>query len=161
MRRKFWPLFLVLLLLSATVGLLFLALRRRTPASAIRQALQGYPERVIRNWTAISAHETAGWTSRVFQDANNLFGMLLPRGTTTAVGELPYGEHQAIFRSVEDSAKDIRLYMEQRFRYPMDFASLADQVAYMKSKGYFVDSVSNYLAGAQSWYQKLYGTTTA
>lgn len=161
MDRKSSKRFLWLLPLFAIIGLLFLAFRKRpglTPALAIREALAGYPERVIQYWTAISAHETAGWTSRVYKEGNNLFGMTLATKNTTAVGKLPYGEGQAIFNSIADSAKDIRLYMERRFNYPMDFNSMAELVYYMKSKGYFTAPTLEYLASADAWYRKLYGT---
>lgn len=155
-RLKPWP---VLLLLSVVGGLLFLALRKRpsqAPAQEIRKALAGYPDNVIKYWIAISAHETGGWSSRVYKEGNNLFGMTLASKNTTAIGELPYGERQAIYRSIADSAQDIRLYMEKRFKYPASFNSLAELVAYMKSKNYFTDSTLNYLQGADAWYRKLF-----
>lgn len=159
MARKSSKLFLWLLPLLGIIGLLFLALRKRPnqePQEAIRRALNGYPQNVIEYWTAVSAHETNGWTSKVYREGNNLFGMTLASRDTTAIGKLPYGEGQAIYRSVEDSARDIRLYMEKRFNYPVNFSSLAELVAYMKSKRYFEDSTLNYLAGADAWYRKLY-----
>lgn len=117
---------------------------------------------MVDNWIAISAHETAGWTSKVYRDANNLVGMTLAKRkdgsispNTTATGELPYGEHQAIFKNIRSSADDLVLYMQKRFSYPFDFPSLEAQVQYMKSKGYFGDSFANYYASALRWKNQL------
>lgn len=129
--------------------------------AAIRNALAGYPEQTIRNWIAISAHETGGWTSRIYREANNLFGMTLASKNTTAIGRGPYSEGQAMFASIDDSAKDIRLYMEKRFSYPRQFPTLLDQILYMKSKGYFTDSVDNYFTAVEKWKRKFYGDDNA
>lgn len=130
---------------------------RKNPITVIRNTLKraGYSDRVVNNWIAISAHETAGWTSRVYRDANNLFGMTLAGKNTTAVGALPYGEHQAIYNNIQSSADDLVLYLQKRFKYPADFATLRDQVEYMKSKNYFGDSFANYYAGALRWKNEL------
>lgn len=182
MARKSSKPFLMLLLFLATGGLIYLLfayLTRRNQAkagnpmtgqsrpaadlmtgaagAAIRNALAGYPEQTIRNWIAISAHETGGWTSRIYREANNLFGMTLASKNTTAIGRGPYSEGQAIFASIDDSAKDIRLYMEKRFSYPRSFPTLLDQILYMKSKGYFTDSVDNYYNAVSKWKRKFYG----
>lgn len=180
MARKYSKLFLMLLLFLATGGLLYLLFVYLTrsnqatasnslpaksspdistgkPGAAIRNALTGYPEQTIRNWIAISAHETAGWTSRIYREANNLFGMTLASKNTTAIGRGPYAEGQALFASIDDSAKDIRLYMEKRFNYPRQFPTLLDQIIYMKSKGYFTDSVDNYYNAVSKWKRKFYG----
>lgn len=152
--RKHWKYWLIggLLFLGAGLGLL-LWIRRRDPETVIRSTFRkaGISERTINYWLAVSKHETAGFTSRVFQEANNLFGMKLPRGKTTATGALDYGERQAIFPSIKASAQDQLLYMFERFKYPKDFASLLDLVTYMKERGYFEDSLNNYYQGTRKW----------
>lgn len=152
--RKQWKSWLIggLLCLAALLGLI-VWIRKSDPQTVIRSTFSkaGMSEKLIRWWTAIAKHETAGFTSRVYREGNNLFGMKLPRGTTTAVGELPYGERQAIFRNITDSAKDQLLYMTKRFNYPADFASFLDLVTYMKQRGYFEDSLENYYNAARKW----------
>lgn len=81
--------------------------------------------------------------------------MTLAKGNTTAIGSLPYGEHQAIYSSVQSSADDLVLYLTVRYKYPKDFATLEDQVRYMKSKQYFGDSFANYYAATLKWKQDL------
>ena len=77
--------------------------------------------------------------------------MKLPRGETLAIGQLPYGERQAIFRSIEDSAKDQVLFLTKRFHYPPDFTSLLDLIVYMKERGYFEDDLNNYFNAVKKW----------
>jgi len=132
----------------------FLLWRRMSPPQVIRSVFraEGYSDRFIDYWIAISQHETAGWTSRVYREGNNLFGMTRASKNTLAIGALDYGEHQAIYKSIRDSAKDQILYLNVRFHYPREFGSLKDLIDYMKSKGYFGDSVSNYYSAVSRWY---------
>jgi len=154
---KFW---LIAGLVSLVPLLGFLLWRTNNPVTVIRSTFRkaGMSDKLIAWWTAIAKHETANFTSRVYQDARNLFGMTKPsqgayeRGWTTATTEvLPYGEHQVIFRSIGDSAKDQLLFMTKRFNYPPDFASLLELVTYMKQRGYFEDSLDNYYNAVRKW----------
>lgn len=133
-------------------------IRRKDPKAVITRKLTaaGFSDREIQNWIAISAHETAGWTSRVYQEANNLVGMTLASRNTTAIGELPYGEHQAIYTSIESSADDLVLFLTVRYKYPKDFATLEEQIRYMKDRGYFGDSFKNYYAAVLNWKKNLF-----
>lgn len=83
--------------------------------------------------------------------------MKIAKGNTTAIGQLEYGEGQAIFPSVKASAEDIRLYMEKRFKYPRQFNSLKDLVYRMKERAYFEIPAESYYKGVEYWYNKLYG----
>ena len=128
----------------------------RVIAREFRKA--GIPDGDIKLWTAIAKHETAGFTSRVYKDAKNLFGMTKPsqgayeKGWTTATQNvLPYGERQVIFKSIADSARDQTLFITKRFSYPKNFASLLELVTYMKQRGYFTDSLDNYYNAAKKW----------
>lgn len=112
-----------------------------SPSSTIKNLLtkNGYSDRVAKWWVAVSNLETGRWTSKLFKDYNNLFGMKQPmsrftysRGASTS----PPG--YATFGSWDDSVNDLITYMDQRL-YPKDFESIDDMVAFMKSKGYFED----------------------
>lgn len=153
-KRSRW--LLIFSLVSGLIVLAWMWMRSKDPRSVIKRELSnaGFSDRMIAYWIAISQHETAGWTSRVYKEANNLFGMTLASRNTTAIGALPYGEHQAIYKSILDSARDQVLYLTVRFHYPKDFSSLRSLVDYMKAKGYFGDSVSNYYAGVSRWLDK-------
>lgn len=111
------------------------------PQGTIQSLLTGagYSDRVARWWTAVSDLETGTWTSKLFRDYNNLFGMKQPltrfsysRGASTS----PPG--YATFDSQADSVRDLIAYMNQR-NYPQDFNTIDDMVAFMKSKQYFDD----------------------
>lgn len=151
--RKHWKSWLIAGLLSLVLGILVLLKLRNDPTTVIKRtfARAGLSDKLASWWTAIAKHETAGFTSRVYRDGNNLFGMKLPKGETLAIGQLPYGERQAIFRSISDSAKDQVLFLTKRFHYPSDFTSLLDLIVYMKERGYFEDSLDNYYNAVRRW----------
>jgi hypothetical protein len=59
------------------------------------------------------------------------------------------GREYSKFKSVLDSAKDFRLYLEnQNFPVPL---TEAGYVWELKNRGYFEDSYNNYLKGVRSW----------
>lgn len=137
--RGTWVLWLI-----GSLSLLWLFLSGKSssgPSATIQSILtqNGYSDRMARWWTAVSNLETAAWTSKLFKDYNNLFGMKQPltrfsysRGPSLS----PAG--YATFDSQADSVRDLVAYMKE-FNYPKDFSSIDDQVAFMKSKGYFED----------------------
>jgi hypothetical protein len=137
--------------------LLFLFLGGRStssnPAIAITNLLtaKGYSSNVAKWWTAVSNFETAKWTSKLFRMANNLFGMKQPKSrmTLSTGPSIVEGEQWATFSSVEDSVKDLILYMEN-FNYPKDFESLEAMVFFMKGAGYFQEDPIFYLNGVKS-----------
>lgn len=137
-----------------TVGLLSLVaylvyLWRNQPEKVIRREFKrsGVSPRLTDLWVAVAKHETAGFTSRVFREGRNMFGMTLPRGETLAIGKLPYGEGQAIFKSLTDSARDQVLYFTRRFRYPTNITTPESLVENMAGRGYFTSDPRQYLEG--------------
>ena len=142
---------------------LVLFLRGRKKTGSISQQIQdsltaqGYSPSMAKWWAAISAHETGGWTSRAFREGNNLFGMTLPSGQTTAVGLMatPNPEKLAQFKSVDDSIKDLVLFLAVRWKYPKNFDSLQSMLDYMKARIYFTDSMANYSRGVNYWLNKI------
>lgn len=154
-RRKFgmWPILLI--------GLLLLWIRSRSqtmtnPKEMITSTLtsSGINEQTARFWVAVSAHETGGWTSAIFKENNNLFGMRLPSRNTLAVG---VNRGHAVFPSILDSAKDLVLYFDRLNWAQRNFNTIPELVAYMKSKNYFTANESEYRAGVERWYKKIYG----
>lgn len=133
--------------------LLFLFLRSKTssnPQTVISNVLRegGYSDRVAKWWTAVSDLETGGWTSNLYTKNNNMFGMHQPlTRNTLSLG--PDKNGWARFSSITDSVLDLILYM-QTFSYPKDFATVDDMVTFMKSKGYFEEPYTQYLAGVKS-----------
>ena len=153
--RKHWKYWLSAGLLTL-VGLVLWVRMKNDPAAVIKREFRraGLTDQLIAWWTAIAKHETANFTSRVFRDSNNLFSMKLAGKNTTAIGALPYGERQAIFRSVTDSAKDQILFMTRRWNYPKDFASLEQLISYMKARNYFEQNEADYLAAVKQWMKQ-------
>ena len=96
--------------------------------------------------TGQSGHETNGWTSNVWISDNNGFGM----------GYDGTGNYWA-FNSVEDSVSALLGWIggkQSAGTFP-DLSTITDETQYatlLKSNGYYTDSVSNYAAGIQRWF---------
>lgn len=126
------------------------------PQEAIYIAFKnaGYPEAWAQLAIAQSAHETGGWTSAIYKENNNLFGMKQPtERETTATGT---ARGHATFRSIQDSADDFILYLNARKAFTQKFSSPDQYVAWLKSKKYFEDSEKNYLTAVKKWFDKLF-----
>jgi len=110
-------------------------------------------EQTVKFWTAVSDFETGSWTSPIFIQNRNLFGMRLPTSNTTAIGG---ADGHAVFASLQDSVADLILYFN-RLQWPMlNFSTIDALVSMMKSKGYFAAPIGDYLAGVKARYQRLY-----
>lgn len=109
-----------------------------------------------RKWIeAISKHETANYTSKLYKDANNLFGMGMPsvRPTlATPAGVQIENQEMARYPSKSDSVKDFLLWLNYQ-NCPVDFVSPDELIQFMKDKSYFTESFENYLKGVESWIQ--------
>lgn len=152
---------LVLLLIGLPiVCVAFLRKKTFSPEALDKQiqetiTLAGYSPNVAKWFAAVSRHETAGYTSAVLQRDNNLFGMKFPTiRQTTADGKDSSG--YAHYKSTGDSASDLVLYLNAR-NYSRNYASVDALVQAMKDKGYFEDSVANYLRGVKFHLTKLTG----
>lgn len=138
-----------------TIGLLWMMTRKKNSIDAIiKETLTraGYSQRMADMVVAVSKHETGNFTSSLSRRAKNLFGMMQPRRRPTlSIGVTEASEGQfATFKSYEDAAKDFVLYL-QNMKYPKDFADVDSLVSFMRSKGYFTDTLSNYLTGVKRW----------
>jgi len=111
---------------------------------------EGVNEQTIRYWIAVSAFETAGWTSRVFRDSNNLFNLRVPGSD-----RLPYGENQTIYGNLEDSVTGLFKHVLRPYQYPLQYNSIPELVTAMKQRGYFTSGLQSYIDGVVSWYSKL------
>ena len=87
-------------------------------------------------------HETGIFTSPLFLEHNNAFGMKMPtiRDTTaSAMTESGYAHYDTI----EDSIKDLQLYFDA-FNYPDTFETATDYIKFAKDKGYFEEPLKSY-----------------
>lgn len=92
--------------------------------------------------TAQAMHETGIFTSELFLEHNNAFGMKMPsvRDTTaTAMTENGFAHYD----SVEDSIRDLQLYFEN-FNYPDSFENATEYIKFAKEKGYFEAPLKTY-----------------
>lgn len=118
--------------------------------NAITEILQsaGYSSRMASFWVGVSDFETGQWTSPLYVNSFNMFGMKQPKKRETlSIGATTSGF--ARFDSIEDSVRDLVLYMEE-FNYPNDFPNLQAMISFMKSKGYFEESEDFYYKGVLS-----------
>jgi hypothetical protein len=98
---------------------------------------------------AQAAFETGNFTSQIFKENNNLFGMKLAAiRTTLATGE---NRGHAKFNSIVDSIKDFALYHKAR-AYSTVFASLPSYINTLHQKGYFEAEKDAYQKGVELYY---------
>jgi len=149
-------------LVSLLLGLLvlFLIFRRSLPALAktpsqmranqIARSLRDRLKRFsnisdfgIELLVAQARHETGNFTSAIFRESNNFFGMRHPRRRATrSIGV--HREH-ARFQTLDDSVIDMILYLIHFRTNPGDFANVESYVRELKNDGYFEDTEENYL----------------
>lgn len=107
--------------------------------------------------TAQSAHETGNFTSAIFIENNNLFGMKRPAvRKTLATGE---NKGHAVFKTIEDSIKDFQIYF-YNFKYLSSYPSLATYVKSLKRNNYFEASETEYLMGCEHFYNLYFNGST-
>lgn len=104
-------------------------------------------------WTMVSIAETADYTSNLFVNHHNLFGMKHPKKRkTTSIGQTSSGF--ASYNTEEEAILDLVYYM-QEFDYPSNFTTPESQLKFMKAKGYFEEPYEQYWNLLQAWYQKI------
>jgi len=137
----------VLLLIGAVLYLL-----RRRPATIIKRVLTKYSlsQSTINYWIAVSAFETAGWTSQVYRDSNNLFNLIVPGSN-----KLQYGEGQTIYPDPESSAIALWTEVIKPFKYSLNYPSLRSLTDDMATKQYYVSDPLIYYQGCLTWYNRL------
>jgi flagellum-specific peptidoglycan hydrolase FlgJ len=106
----------------------------------------GYDSMMAKLLVAQSRHETGNYKSRLARLANNMFGMQKPRrshtraiGTAWAEGRPNYAK----YGSIEDSTLDV-LDLLKRRNCPFNFKTTYEYAKWLKSKGYYEDSLENY-----------------
>lgn len=113
---------------------------------------KGFSDFMAKVISAQAAFETGNFTSLIWKENNNLFGMKEPQvRDTTATGT---NRNHATYNDIEDSLEDFILYY-QYFEYPEGFETIEDYVKALKEKGYFEAPFGQYLQGVQ-YYYKLY-----
>jgi len=123
------------------------------------------------NWFLVSKMETAGWSSPLFINGLNLWGMKKARkrpntqektlfgvpgrdngiSVTGIVSEMTGQSEWAKYANLNDAVKDIILWMEYT-KFPKEKLSLRSHVEEMKKRSYFVgEDVNEYLGKILAW----------
>ena len=123
----------------------------------IRSAFQDTKYQKYTDWAiAIAQFETGDFSSRLFVDNRNAFGMSVPkiRPFTGMPSDIMHeGLPMAKYSSTYQSAKDFIQYLTY-FNYPTDIKTIDQLVTLMKLKGYFSDNPVKYLLGVKSYLNK-------
>lgn len=113
--------------------------------------LQGFPERQAQYITSQAAFETGGFTSDIYKENHNLFGMK-NAGQSLVIGE---NRGHAIYASDEDSIKDYAKYYRNHKYLPF-YVTMDSFVLDLKKEGYFESDIMRYLRGMQHYYKSYF-----
>lgn len=109
----------------------------------------GVSLQLARYITAQAAHETGNFTSKIFKENNNLFGMKKPAVRKTyAIGE---NKGHAVFKDITDCIKDFQIYLSN-FKYLSNYSSIDNYVQELKRKRYFEADLQEYKNGVKHFY---------
>jgi flagellum-specific peptidoglycan hydrolase FlgJ len=128
---------------------------------------EGVPHHICQFIASQSRVETGNFTSSLFTDDKNGFGMKIPavRKTPYIIGPATLGKvknappksegntNYARYASIEDSTKDLVNWLRYN---KVDFTkiqSVEDYVAFLGKKGFFGISVKAYLTQVNKYYQ--------
>lgn len=102
---------------------------------------------------AQSMHETGVFTSKLCTEYKNYYGMKQPvKRETTSIGKTPNG--YASYSNAEQSINDLVLWLKE-FNSPDSFSSVSEYVSFIKSKGYFEDTLTNYMSAVSKHYNSI------
>jgi uncharacterized FlgJ-related protein len=113
----------------------------------------GFSLQMAKLITAQAAHETGNFSSMLFTDYNNPFGMKQPYKRKTTSQGPQYG--YATYPDIETAAKDFMLYWKDR-KNKTNFKAVPEYVAELKKDYYFEDSLVNYEKGVSHFYNLFY-----
>jgi len=151
----------VLVLLLVTLLLLYIFRKKviiSTTSNDIYNLLlsSGLSDELCRYMTAQGAHETAGFTSNIFKNNNNAFGMKYA-GQVNSLGEKNgYANYKSINHSVADLVAWYTRHRINIFSLPLYIGSLASYVKFLKNNNYFEADEAAYLKGCQHFYNEIF-----
>jgi len=126
------------------------------------------------NWLLVSKMETAGWSSKLFVNGFNLWGMKKARkrpntqqattwgvpgrdtgiSVTGVLSEITGQSEWAKYANLNDAVTDIILWMDYT-KFPKEKLSIRDHVEEMKKRSYFVgEDVQEYLGKVLAWEKR-------
>lgn len=106
---------------------------------------------------AQAKHESANFTSKVYRENNNPFGMKVPRvrpflGTqgTPAPASEGKGMYYARYESDTVAFKDLLKWF-RAVRFPIGLTTVEEYAKALKAEGYYGDTVANYTKALKKW----------
>jgi hypothetical protein len=152
---KSLPLLVRLLLLSAIGLIIYTYLKNQTLNKAWASNMfnyfksLGYSDLLCQCFVSQSAFETNGWTSDVFKQYNNAFGMRTPDGS----------DYQ-VYNTVNESYDALAAWYNHRRNnltsLPLYITNISDYIDFIKNADYFESDKSDYLAGCQRYFNQLF-----
>jgi hypothetical protein len=120
-----------------------IVIEAENPKSVILSTLQemGVSEELSYIILAQAMHETGNFTSAIFWENNNPFGMKCPKKRPTKC--IGTNRAHGIFESIKDATIDYVWWMEF-MNIPFDERSVKKYVFLLKEKRYFEDDVNKY-----------------
>jgi len=118
----------------------------------------GLPATLAALVAAQAQHESANFTSSVFQNSYNAFGYNYDPSSPYAVGSY---EGFAVYNSLSDSVSELVDYIWRRVAdgsFPSDLSTITDPLQYAtllknaKPGAYYADSISNYANGISNYF---------
>lgn len=114
----------------------------------------GFDPETAKIITAQAAHETGNFTSVIFRDNKNCFGMKLPKvRKTLAVSE---NRGHAVYETLSDCVGDFWLYYKY-VNLPEYWKDPETYVTALKNKGYFADKLDTYIKGVKKFLKLYFG----
>ena len=109
---------------------------------------------------AQARHESADFTSKVYRDNNNPFGMKVPgkrgflgtQGTPAPASE-GKGMYYARYESDTVAFQDFLKYL-RAVRFPVGLTTVDQYAKALKERGYFGDTLANYTKALKKWLAK-------
>ena len=105
---------------------------------------------------AQARHESADFTSKVYRDNNNPFGMKVPskREFLGSVGtKASDGGYYAKYESDSVAFKDYLKWL-RAVRFPADVETIEDYARELRERKYYTDSLANYTRALKKWLNK-------
>lgn len=119
--------------------------------------MSGMNDTLSRFALAQAAHETANFTSAIFKNNLNAFGMKYA-GQVNALGEK---SGHAYYKDINSSVADfVAWYSRKRssiLSLPLVITSLDSYVRFLKNNSYFEADEKEYLAGCKHFYNLYFG----
>lgn len=166
MQAKYSSGLLILGILSGIVLAIYLYLKKKiTSVETVNTGLQiyvlvksaGLSDLLAMFAAAQSAHETNGYTSKIFKSNNNAFGMKFA-GQSTAIGtKNGYANYLNLEESVADFCVWWMKHRNKLLSLPLFVNDLEGYVRFLKNQDYFEADESEYLKGCKYFYNILFG----